>query len=278
MYRINPFLIHQLNKEEYVVQTKSSTVLITSEELIRILRDIENENLSELTTEWLNDKTNLLNSSEVITFLLDNNMIKKVASDICETKRIICCTNNYMFSDIFKKVFESKYEIVIITIDEIFDYMFYDTDICILFLNPFLYREFLKIDLHLKTKNVLNKFIIYYNHSIYISNFFKSDWNIPCPKCFFSNLENHLRGNQVTEKVNFQLLIDLIYEKKVNFPICTNTEYYDLISTIYILQHQFLALYNKENYILSELTEISLVNNSITKDSAVYWEICDCYE
>lgn len=278
MYSINPFLIHQINKEEYVVQTKSSTVLITNKELIRILKYVEDENLSELTIEWLEEKTNLLNSDEIITFLLSNNIIKEIISNINEIKRIICCTNNNVFSNIFKMVFASKYKIISIPIDEVFKFEFNNTDICILFLNPFLYKEYLKIDLYLKTKNVINKFIIYYNHSLYISNFYKFDWHVPCPKCFFSNLENHLRGNQITEKINFQLLIDLIYEKKVNFPISANIEYYDLISTIYILQYQLSALYNKENFIINELVEISLESNSITKDNAVYWEICDCYE
>lgn len=278
MYKISPFLIHQLNEEEHVIQTKNSTVLITNKELINILRCVEDNNLSELTMEWLEEKTNLLSSSEVITFLLSNNIVKEITSNIYEIKRIVCCTNDNKFSDIFEKVFNSKYEIILISINEIFEFNFCNTDICLFFLNPFLYKDFLNIDAYLKKKDILNKFIIYYNHSIYISNFYKFDWHVPCPKCFFSNLESHLRGNQISEKINFQLLIDLIYEKKVNFPICAKIECYDLISTIYILQYQLSALYNKESYIINELSEISLKNNSVVKDNAVYWEICDCYE
>lgn len=276
MYKVNPFLIHDLESKEAIIQTNSSTVLISNTMLIQLLKKIEINNLEKISEYWLSSNEC---DEEMILFLLDNNILIKVA-DILPNQihRIVCCSNNLQFRDFFKLLFDSKYEIICLDIEMCYQFKFDINDVCVFFLEPFLYTDLLKLADYVKEKNLLSKFIFYYNYSIYISNFYKKDWHIPCPKCFFSNLENHLRGNQITDKMNFQLLIDLIYRKKTIFPIETKLYNYDFMLLMYLLQSQFSSLNARENYVLFELCEIALQTNTLTKDQAVYWEICDCYE
>jgi McbB family protein len=147
-----------------------------------------------------------------------------------------------------------------------------------IFLDPFIYNDFICLDKYMKEQNIITKFVFYYNYSLYITNFYKYSWHTPCPKCFLSNLESHLRGSQYTDGLNFQLLIDLIYKKNLNFPVSADISSYDLLSLMFFLKKQLLEFESNENYVVNELCEISLENNQTVKDNSVYWEMCDCYE
>ena len=278
MYKVNPFLVHEIEHQNYVLQTKSSTVLITNEQLINILLQIEREQIGQISKEWIENNIINISSEKVIDFLINNNIITIINNIDYKFMKIICCSNNISFTKLFYSIFESKYEIIAISLDEIYNYKFCESDFCIIFLDPFIYSDFICLDKHIKEKNIITKFIFYYNYSLYITNFYKYDWHTPCPKCFLSNLESHLRGSQFTEGLNFQLLIDLIYKKSLKFPVSAEISSYDLVSLMFFLKKQISDFESNKNYVINELCEISLENNQTVKDSSVYWEMCDCYE
>lgn len=58
-------------------------------------------------------------------------------------------------------------------------------DICYIVLTSFNYIAFQKLANLLRKKNIIHKFVFYYNYCFYFTNYFKKEWHNPCPLCFF---------------------------------------------------------------------------------------------
>ena len=147
-------------------------------------------------------------------------------------------------------------------------------DICYIVLTSFNYIAFQKLANLLREKNIIHKFVFYYNYCFYFTNYFKKEWHNPCPLCFFSHLEGSLRSEaKLNSRQSFQGLIDLIYAKTTYF----NTE-------IILNNYKALKLINEISNDIQDLDEyriklIRCFNMSTYKldyDVATHWDICDC--
>lgn len=122
-----------------------------------------------------------------------------------------------------------------------------------------------------------------YNSSVILHCLYSSDYMTPCPKC-----TKGVVSGQIYESkggITYQQLLKLIYDLdenfKVNFPIsfknklliCNQIEE----QLKYALSDDYSKLDTKYNE-FSDIYRLDLSDNKITKDSAVYWELCDCYE
>ena len=155
-------------------------------------------------------------------------------------------------------------------------FLFKNTDLLIVFFNPFNLDKMNQIDLFAKKKNILVKFIFPYNNKIYFTNFYKKSWYNPCPMCFFYMLESQLRGETEENNINFQTLLDLLYAQKAIFDI-----HLPLDSSVYLQIIYHLARYLRnmpDDNKLDEVLEICLKDFSVNRDIACHWGYCDCYE
>lgn len=262
-----------------IVQTDKSIVTIEDARLVELLEYIEEENIDSLDEKvvevFFNREDGIVD--DVIRFLYDNKIIYKSIKKELLFNRIVLISNNQKFSDLFSRVFCEKYEVCVINNDEYNTFDYCDKDLCIVFSNPFNLKEYNKINSFIASKNLVVKNILFYNHCIYISNFYKKDWFNPCYKCFVSNLEAQLRGTLQTDKMNFQLLVDMIYQKQGSFDIYANLSSDKYILVIYTLINQLEKITNKDTDI-NKIYEIDYNRMRINEDVVYYWEVCDCYE
>lgn len=279
MFLINPYIIHELDNLEYVVQTKNSITIIKNVNIVSMLYALEKENVSVISEIEIGIHLNNIKVEETIRFLLQNGIILKQPEIETTIKRVVLVSNNERFNEIFKINFEEYYkEMLIITFDEYRDVDYRETDLCIIFMNPFIYKKNFEINRFFINMDAIIKNIFYYNNSLYVTNYYNKNWYNPCPLCFFANLESNLRGTINNTNLNYQVLIDIIYSKKANFPIEAKLQNYDYITLIYILLHQFNMFTECKNEIINEINQIVISKNLVIKDAAYYWEECDCYE
>ncbi|MCL1934880.1 MAG: McbB family protein [Defluviitaleaceae bacterium] len=279
MYEVRPFLLYPI-KIGTILQNNISTTVISNENLISFLQNLEENRTIELSEEYL--KSNFCDKSDKIKdFLLENKIIQPIVEKIINLKNICVISNDEIFTNV-SKMFMNDLDIYkkidyINTYNNDFENINKDT-LAIIFFNPFNLKEFETIIDKLKNKKCTIKSIFYYNHSIYISNYYNFVWKNPCPKCFFYSLEAQLRGfNRRKDSINFQTLIDLFYTKQINFNLEFISKSYHFIPIIDII-FKDLRFLNNFNDFANTVYEISVEGISESADIAYHWEMCNCYE
>lgn len=275
-YQIETFLLHKA-KEYYVVQTKTTTILVTNYSLFKMLEYIERENISILNDDVVRKFFDPSEMNELYEFLQREQLIKKIAKRVLKFDNVVLITNNVEFDKAFSHNMEKKFRMLTYykPEDVLNDISLVESADCIfIFLNPFNQKEYEKLNVVLYDKDLLLKNMFFYNNSIYISNYTKKSWLNPCPLCFFSILESRLRGVMNQNNYNFQTIIDIIYSKNPRFKIEAELNSYDYIPVFYTLILQFNNLKSS----IDEIYEINLDTYKISCDYAYHWEVCDCYE
>lgn len=279
MFKINPYLIVNIDINEYIVQTKNSLVIIKNEQLILMLYELEKNQLEEIKEDDFLKYFNEKDVKNVRDFLLKNGIIEYQINFNQSIDDIILIGEEQQFETIFKTIFKGYFKsITTVQLNNYTNKDYQENDFCIVYMNPFNLKQFLKINEYLNDRNVLNKFIFYYNSSLYITNYHKKEWYNPCSICFFSNLESKLRGPINNININYQLLIDLIYKKKSNFNIQIELQNYEFINLMQVLLYEFNLFRTNNNSIVNQVTQINLIDNQVITDEAYYWEECECYE
>ena len=276
MYKIIPFIWYDLNEKETFFQTKESSVIITNNFLISMLKKLESLEVVELEETMLLEYFNNESLENVIRFLKENRLIKEKENMELNFNNIILYTNDSEFSELFRYTFAEEYSIIIVnSLTELKKFKFND-ELLFCFLNPFKFQEYEEIVEIGNNENTILKIIFSYNHHAYISNYYKKDWMNPCPRCFFSELESQIRGEITNNTTNFQTIIDILYSKSENFSVEYPLTKKDYISIIYVLMRNMNS--NLEHCDIDEVLSINLKDNSISKDIAYHWGYYDCYE
>lgn len=275
MYIINPFLINLIDNN-CVIQTGTSTVVITNQRLIGFLSEIEIQKIKSYTDQELEVEFGE-NKDLFLSFLLENEILIKKEKPFFIFNKVWILSNNNVFPNLFHKFAKNVMPgIHVLQQDSDFSNVKSD-DLCIVFFNPFNLKNYIRIVDTLKEKGVIIKTVFFYNHSIYISNYYKKTWGNPCPKCFFYSLETQLRGTINSNNINFQTIIDMIYEENALFNIEAKLEPIDYLKPLEILLFD-IRYDSNPNVFINKAYEINIKNGTINQDFSYHWELCDCYE
>jgi McbB family protein len=275
MFSIKPYFIYDIETGT-VLQNGISTVIINNAHLVEFLKNVESKKQRVISPEEIKSTFGEA-FQKVLDFLLDNSIIQKQNVPALKYEKIILLHNNQAFATLFKNIITPTYSnFETINISDSFDINKNDT-LYVFFMNPFSIKEYISICDHFEQNDVVYKTCFFYNHSLYVSNFHKHSWYNPCPKCFFYSLEAHLRGGRFSDSINFQTLIDIIYEQTERFPIQADLTPLNYIAVIKLMSEQMLC--SKDfNKIYNQVFEYQICDSKLNTDYAYYWEICDCYE
>ena len=280
MYKIKPFLLQQV-VEGYVIQNGISTTVITNENIINFLKECEKRRLKKLVYEDIYNYFGNL-TTQVVNFLIENKIIAEV-EDISNLQvgNVIVLSNVSEFLDVFKHVTrDMEKNIDFLHINEykkVAEKKNIDT-MCVLYMNPFSLEKYKEVITFIMGEGVMMKAAFYYDHAIYISNIYKKQWHTPCPQCFFYNLESQLRArNSAMNTLNFQTIIDMLYENNPRFQVEGIVTVRDLLNVIMLIIKDIFYK-GDANDILQRVIEYRLEDGTINEDVAYHWELCDCYE
>ena len=124
--------------------------------------------------------------------------------------------------------------------------------------------------------NIVSRLGFYYNHNLFLSNYYKTEWYNPCPICFFGNLESSLRGkSKAFNTTSFQTLMDLIYKREPKFEIKNNFSNYSILLFVNTLLDELNYINNSH---VNNVKYIDFNRNIVISDQSIHWELCDCYE
>lgn len=275
-YIVPQFLIYESN-DFTVIQNSKSTSIITDKQTSDFFLNIEKSRKNVFNYEELK-KIFGINITKVLDFCIENNLIENYKESELggNTFQIISNDKNFIKSCNYNLT-NSKNQIIkydeydILNIPEI-DLKAWVT----IFLNPFKYEDYYRINKILANMNVVYRFAFYYEHNIFISNYYKQEWNNPCPLCFFANLVSTLKSNSYfLEVIPFQTILELIYEVNPGFKIETILTK-DIILNIINLLNNTKKVEN--NFDVNKTYMYDYKNNIIMEDRSLFWDLCDCYE
>jgi McbB family protein len=276
-YKIIPFLITNYD-DKSVVQNSENLVILKDKNMIDFLNWCDENAVYEVKREqvenFLKDRT-----SDGIKFMIDNNLIYLIKGKPVDYKDIVIYSNDDVFLDSMKfnaKGYDRKFLYKKLAVDNTNVGNLKKGNLYIIFLNPFNFRYFSEVVGSFREQNILCRFAFYYNNKIYITNYYKREWYNPCPLCFFGNLEASLRGMSAAyNTVSFQTLLDLIYKKDAKFQVKNNFSNYDMMLLTETLLYS-LEIKNMSN--INNVYYVDIKDHSVYSDSAMYWELCDCYD
>lgn len=276
-YKVFPFIITNY-KENSVIQNALNIVIIKDTQMINFFNYIDTNAEYNINTEQLR-KLYKDRVDEAIEFMKINRLIDEVHPKNIKYKDITVVSND--------EIFINSMRFNTIGLNEKFIFEFlpenndkfkinYPDNLYIFFLNPFNYKYYVELVNVIRDNNILSRFGFFYNQSIYLSNYYKKEWNNPCPLCFFGNIEATLRGkSKAYNTVSFQTILDIVYKKDPSFKIenvFTNNSILPFVSVL------LAQLYIYDNSLINNVQYIDFNNNIVLSDQAIYWEMCDCYE
>ena len=276
-YKVFPFLITDYEKIS-VVQNSQNTVIIKDPQMIYFFDWVDSSGIYQVSTDQLNeiftDRTD-----KAIEFMKQNFLLGDIKQKIIKFENVTVVSNDKVFMDSMK--FNSKGHLDKF-IFEVLPRDFHQfkinnsQNLYIFFLNPFNYKYYIELVNIIRDNNILSRFGFYYDHSIFLSNYYKKEWYNPCPLCFFGNIESSLRAkSKVLNTVSFQTLLDLIYKKDPEFEIQNTFTNYSISTFVNTLLNDLNIVDNSQ---INNVQYIDFNKNIVLSDQATHWELCDCYE
>jgi|GEM_PF-963154 len=281
-YVIDQFIVVNLENSA-AIQNSTGLNIIHDEHLKKFFTLIDESNRLYIDDNFLFDFFGKKTDS-VLKFLIEKKMIYTIPEKQTYKEIEFFTNSDIMYSSIS---FHSKNSNLPsrVNLCDSYDNMFKqintvkptENKLIVVVLNPFDYINFIKISDLLHNLNVPHCISFCYNSRMYISNIHKKEWHNPCPKCFFSLIESSLRTyNKMTSAITFQNIIDLIYNKKVDYNPEIPLNYRNsLVITYRLFKFDKFDININD---LSKTTEEVSLDDQITFDNAIHWEICDCFE
>ncbi len=278
-YKVYPFILNDLIDDFVVVQNAKGIVALKQQKMKKMFLEMDEKRYEEIDDKFIYSFMREQNN-KAIEFMIKNHLICIEQTKQIEFKKIKFFTN----CDKIKQSLEQNlkdFELV----DDVVSILKYENFDCnknsvkgnlnIFILNPFDYREFVKLSELLNECNVLYQIIFYYNKGFYFSNYFKKEWNAPCPICFFERIESELRAESQAGINSFQMIIDLIYYKKTTFKTEIVLSSYMIIPILNLIIKQ---ISNIDEQLIKLVNYIDLNTQIVSTDIATCWELCECNE
>lgn len=184
-YKVQPFIWQRIKKNKTIFQTKSTTIIVTSENLTNFLLDVEKERRTEIDESYLTKYFSEEEKEKVMNFLLTNRLLVLSEERNLDIENIVLLTNDKKFEKSFQYNLKDSCKSKTIDLEVFYEMTFHPKDVLIVFLNPFDLKTMNELTEEIKKKDLLVKFIFAYNNKIYFSNFYKKSWCNPCRCCFF---------------------------------------------------------------------------------------------
>ena len=74
---------------------------------------------------------------------------------------------------------------------------------------------------------------------------------------------------------SFQSILDIIYKRHPDFNVENKFTNYSIKGLVNLLLDQIDI---KNNAVINNVYSIDFINNIVSVDEAMHWELCDCYE
>lgn len=288
-YYVRQFASLLTSSGEIVLQNDSGIVKITEKNLVKFILDIDQEGSKYVGTDYVL-KYFPDNAQEVIKFLLTNKIIEKPPIFNFNLHKINFSTNDKSVGELTNRVLKNS-------IDNTYEYTFSnniassininesENAFWVIFMNPYSKKEAKKIrDKFIGAKNTYLLTSYIYNNIFFIDSLYSSDLKKPCHLCQINITESVLRKNASGGRMNYQNLVDLLYEENKTFNIEVPLNEIQIVNLVSYLCNRIIQHIGGNTHLKSspalfgEGAALDLKNFNTHTGTTLHWELCDCYE
>lgn len=286
-YKVPNFVLYKLIEPKLVVQTEYSTVIIENENIFEFFMSIEESGIfkyNERDLELIFEDE----STEIIKFLIENRLLFETNYIDLKYEKILIASSDEIIIELLDKLIREKsiLPISILNLNKKFNDLPVNLDntITVCFLNELdnrFFNGFISLIDQSESSALLLSHV--YNSDIIFHCLYSSEQMTPCPKCTKGIITGQIYESE--GGITYQQLLKMIYEVDDSYMSTYPLSYKNklLISnqiesqlSYHITDDKNLIQTHSEDF--TNIFRLSLATNSIIKDTAIYWELCDCYE
>ena len=163
MYKVEPYIWQYIKEGQAIFQTQKCTTVIKNSKLCKFLVSIEEKKKFLLNKEEIESYFGREDASKIIDFLLQQGILKTKSKKDINIERIVVLSNDLGFIESIKYNLDGMYNLLFIKKKTLGNMIFKNTDLLLVFLNPFELKEMESLVNLIKERDILCKFIFSYN-------------------------------------------------------------------------------------------------------------------
>ncbi|MCI1615628.1 McbB family protein [Heyndrickxia oleronia] len=284
-YVVENFIFHKIDSDSVIVQNKHGIVKITQKSMIHLIELLDKLYNVQLDESYFSNFFNE-DTEDAIKFLLNYKIISKVKEMNFNVTKIKFYSNHKGLTESVQYLLKenSKQIEVVMQIDEV---EFDESDLVMVFLNPYDKKLAQYIVDKIKNSNSILMMSYVYHNKFFVDSLYRKSWRNPCHFCHIGHIESQLRVDE-TGKLTYQHLIDLIYQEDSSFKVETPLgpiEIVNILSVIlnqldrFIIRESGMVLFSNESLQdINNCIMMDLITRQKSNDTGIFWELCDCYE
>lgn len=288
MYKVKSFVQYKTNNEFAIVQNKNGIVKIDNLSMLEFLDYLDlHSSLSFISKEKIHKFFDDDTYDDAISFLESNQIIQKQIDYNFNVNKIVFFSNDKMVSKVFSDDVKYSFDKNITFQSDLKQIHLDEQTLLISFFNPVDWDSIDELSSLVNGSNCIWLLSYPYNSSFYFNNLYKKSWHVPCYKCVRAGIVDQERIDMFDE-VSYQQIIDTLYNNYPGFLIETKVTFKQankIFSIIQFIVEQFIKidtpfnrLKNNKAINILDCLKLDPDSNKVMHETAIHWEMCDCYE
>ncbi|MGH2077781.1 McbB family protein [Aerococcus urinaeequi] len=285
MYKLLNFVIFKKDKS-LIIQSNMGIFTVEDYNMMSFIEEIDTNTQSKYIQESFLEKFfSNKEKEQALDFLFKVGCLSPIHEFNFQVKRIIFFTNNKKMINLVSFLDDVESENLFVTDKLPKDIN--NSDLIVAFFNPTSWDEINELYKKVYNSDSIMLLSYIYDNNLIVDNMYKKDWHVPCPKCIKAQLENRYRLNFLSE-MTYQNVIDQLYYENNEFQIERKISMFEctmIFSFLWYLVEGYITnnqgkkispdLYSK-NFL--DIYQFNLNSKRIEKETATFWELCECYE
>ncbi len=283
---INKFIMYPF-KETLIIQTPIGITKVSDTRMIEIIKDWDINSVRQYTKSefkyLFEDET-----EDAISFLESYQIIEKERGNEINIKGITIIAEENFVGEILLDRLTNQYQ------NRLSIKTFSQNDFCSeLFEDQFIIyiqtkydkkrvKEFMGIQRKLNNSVTLMGYT--YSSNFYLDCLYDPKWKLPCHNCHLGHIQSNFYAEEENE-MSYQMMVELLYQESEDAFIrgipLTSIQEMNIACLVLNKVIGYLGDLNRLSIHPQDINKSTMLNLKTLKkyeDTAIFWEMCDCYE
>ncbi|MDC6268623.1 McbB family protein [Lysinibacillus fusiformis] len=288
LFIINKFIMYPL-KETLIIQTPTGIIKVSDTRMIEIIKNWDINSVRKYTKSefkyLFEDET-----EDAISFLENYQIIEKEKENEVNIKGITIIAEeneNYIVELLLERLtnqYQNRLSIKTVSQNNFTSELFEDQFIIYIQTNYNKKRvkEFKEIQRKLNNSVTLMGYT--YSSNFYLDCLYDPKWKLPCHNCHLGHIQSNFYSGEENE-MSYQMMVELLYQESEDAFIrgipLTSLQEMNIACLVLNKVIGYLGDLNRLSIHPQDLNKSTMLNLKTLKkyeDTAIFWEMCDCYE
>ncbi|WP_369435904.1 McbB family protein [Lysinibacillus fusiformis] len=286
MFIINKFIMYPF-KESLIIQTPTGIIKVSDTRMIEIIKDWDINSVQKYTKsefKYLFEEE----TEDALSFLESYQIIEKERKNEVNIKGITIISEEDFVGEILLERLTNQYQnrLSIKTVSQNdFSRELFEDQFIIYIQTRYdkkRVKEFMGIQRELNNSVTLMGYT--YSTNFYLDCLYDPKWKLPCHNCHVGHIQSNFYSEEENE-MSYQMMVELLYQESDDAFIrgipLTSIQEMNIACLILNKVIGYLGDLNELSIHPQDINKSTMLNLKTLKkyeDTAIFWEMCDCYE